>query len=79
MVVCNLFDVDIIASGNDLSFVDIVIRTDLPSGTQVIYSTDRYYRDSRGEQSLWVGQGDRVEVVDGECRESPSKPLEDGE
>lgn len=63
MVVCNLFSVDAHVLDDRTRVVQVVIRTDLPSGTQIIYSVDRTYLDKKGELSLWVGQGDRI-VVD---------------
>ena len=69
MMVCNLFEVDVNVSGGDNAIVDFVIRTDLPAGTQVIYSTHRTYLDTAGESSVWVGQNDRLIVSEaGECR-----------
>lgn len=69
MIVCNLFEVDVTVIGGDNPIVDFVIRTDLPAGTQVIYSTHRTYLDSAGEASVWVGQNDRLTISEaGECR-----------
>jgi hypothetical protein len=69
MIVCNLFDVSLDISGDEFPIVIFVIRTDLPSGTQIISTCRRSYRDAQGTDSLWVGQGDRLVVsADGECR-----------
>jgi hypothetical protein len=69
MVVCNLFEVSVNVSGDEIPVVDFVIRTDLPAGTQIIYTCRRSYRDSQGEDSLWVGQSERLAVSEGgECR-----------
>ncbi len=69
MIVCNLFEVAVNVSGGDNPIVDFVIRTDLPVGTQIIYSCRRSYRDSQGEDSLWVGQSETLAVSEaGECR-----------
>lgn len=68
MVVCNLFDVGIKLCGGENPIVDFLIRTDLPAGTQIIYSCRRSYQDSQGEDSLWVGQSEKLTVSDGgEC------------
>lgn len=68
MVVCNYFEASVTVSGDDSPVVDFVIRTDLPAGTQVIYSCCRTYQDSQGEESLWVGHGDTLVVsLHGEC------------
>lgn len=69
MVVCDLFEVCVHVSGDESPIIDFVIRTDLPVGTQILLSCRRTYRDSRGEESLWVGQSERVTVSErGECR-----------
>jgi hypothetical protein len=69
MIVCNLFDVSLDMSGDEFPIVIFVIRTDLPSGTQIISTCRRSYRDAQGTDSLWFGQSDRMVVsADGECR-----------
>mgnify|MGYP003335332056 CR=1 FL=1 len=69
MVVCNLFEVIVNVSGDENPVVDFVIRTDLPPGTHIIYSTRRSYHGFDGEESVWVGQNDRLIVSEaGECR-----------
>ena len=69
MVVCNVFEASVNVIGDESPIVEFVIRTDLPSGTQIIYNCRRSYRDSQGEDSLWVGQSERLAVSDdGECR-----------
>lgn len=66
MVVCNAFEVSLNVSGGENPILDFLIRTDLPAGTQIIYTCRRSYRDAHGEDSLWVGQSERV-AVSGEC------------
>jgi hypothetical protein len=69
MIECNRFDVSLNVSGDEIPIVIFVIRTDLPSGTQIISTCRRSYRDAQGTDSLWVGQSDRLVVcADGECR-----------
>jgi len=69
MIVCSRFDVSLNVSGDESPIVIFVIRTDLPSGTQIISTCRRSYRDAQGTDSLWVGQSDRLVVsADGECR-----------
>lgn len=69
MIVCNLFDVSLNVSGDEIPIVSFVIRTDLPSGTHIIFTCRRSYQDSQGTDSLWVGQSDRLVVsANGECR-----------
>jgi hypothetical protein len=71
MIMCNLFDVVVKVNNNENPVVVFAIKTDLPVGTQIIYSTDRLYKDAQGEDSLWVGQGERLTVIEGgECKGS---------
>ena len=69
MIECNRFDVSLNVSGDEIPIVIFVIRTDLPSGTQIISTCRRSYRHAQGKDSLWVGQSDRLVVsADGKCR-----------
>ncbi len=71
MVVCNLFEVILSVSGNENPIVDYLIYTDLPAGTQVLMSCRRTYRDRHANDSLWIGESERLTLVsqvqDGYC------------
>ncbi len=62
ILLCERFDSEAKLTGDDSRTIEFCVRTDLPIGTLVGVMLSRSYRDSTGDEAIWVGFGEAFTV-----------------
>ena len=63
MIQCNFFEIRLLRLVDEFpQSVDFLCQTDLPEGTRLILSCQRRFTNTRGEECLWIGQDEELEI-----------------